>query len=102
MKKIKGIILVGITFLLLVLAAGTASAGVILPPGWPLLPPIVSPPVVETPPPAYYAYPYGYYAYPYGYYSYPYRFYGPRVWGPGYWGHGGRYYGHRGHRWYRR
>ncbi len=104
MKRIKGIVLSGTLLLLLVLTAGTVSAGVILPPGWPLLPPIITSPVIETPPPAYYPYPYGYYSYPYpyGYYSYPYRYYGPRVWGPGYWGHGGRYYGHRNHRWYRR
>ena len=76
----KGIVLISTLLLAFVLTAGTASAQIILPPGWPFLPPIVSPPVNEAPPPAYYPNPYGYYSYPYGYY-------GPRAWGPRYWGH---------------
>ncbi len=84
----KRIALIGTLLLLFVLTAGTASARVILPPGWPFLPPILTPPVTEAPPPAYYPDTYGSYSYPYGYY-------GSR--GPGYWGHGGRgYYGPRG------
>ena len=86
---------IGTVLLVLVLTGGTASAQIILPPGWPFLPPIISSPVIEAPPPAYYPNPYAYYSYPYpyGYYSY----YGRRAWGPGYWGHGGRaYYGSRG------
>ena len=89
------IMLIGTLLLVLVLTAGTASARIILGPGWPFLPPIITPPVVEAPPPAYYP---DSYAYPYGYYSYPYGYY--RYWGPGYWGHGGRGYygpGYRGH-----
>jgi hypothetical protein len=95
----KRIVLIGTLQLLFVLIAGTASAQIILPPGWPFLPPIISSPVIETRPPAYYPNPYGYspYPYPYRYYSYPYGYYGPRAWGPGYWGHGVRgYYGSRG------
>ena len=84
----KRIVLIGTLLLLFVLTAGTASARVILPPGWPFLPPIISPPVVETPPPAYYPDTYGSYSYPHGYYG---------SWGRGYWGYGGRgYYGPRG------
>jgi hypothetical protein len=88
----KRIVLIGTLLLVFVLTAGTASARVILGPGWPFLPPIIAPPVIEAPPPAYYPNPYGYYSYPdtYGYYSYPYGYYGSRAWGPGYWGHGGR------------
>jgi hypothetical protein len=95
----KRIVLIGTLLLVFVLTAGTASAQIILPPGWPFLPPIISSPVIETRPPAYYPNPYGYspYPYPYRYYSYPYGYYGPRAWGPGYWGHGVRgYYGSRG------
>jgi len=95
----KRIVLIGTLLLVFVLTAGTASAGIILPPGWPLLPPIVSPPVIEAPPLAYYPDTYGYYSYPYpyGYYSYPYRYYRFRAWGPGYSGYGGQgYYGYRG------
>jgi len=90
----KKIVLIGTLLLVFVLTAGTASAQIILPPGWPFLPPIISSPVIEAPPPAYYPNPYGYYSYPYtyGYYSYPYGYYGPRAWGQGYWG----YYGSRG------
>lgn len=90
----KRIVLIGTLLLLFVLTAGTASARVILGPGWPFLPPIITPPVIEAPPPAYYPDTYGYYSYPYpyGYYSYPYRYYGFR--GPGYGGRG--YYGSRG------
>jgi len=92
------IVLIGTLLLFLVLTAGTVSAGIILPPGWPFLPPIVTSP---GPPSAYYPYGYYSYPYPYGYYSYPYRYYGYR--GPGYWGYGGRgYYGYRGHGGYRR
>ncbi len=90
----KRMVLLGTLLLLFVLTAGTASAGIVLPPGWPLLPPVIT----SGAPPAYYPDTDGYYAYPYpyGYYSYPYRYYGYR--GPGYWGHGGRgYYGYRGH-----
>jgi len=84
----KRTVLISTLLLLFVLTAGTASARVILPPGWPFLPPIITPPVIEAPPPAYYHGTYGYYSYPYGYY-------GSR--GPGYWGYGGRgYYGPRG------
>ena len=93
----KRIVLIGTLLLVFVLTAGTASAQIILPPGWPFLPPIIAPPVIEAPPPAYYPNPYGYYSYPYpyGYYSYPYGYY--RSWGPGYWGYSGRgYYGYRG------
>gem|GEM_PF-691282 len=83
----KRIVLIGTLLLVFVLTAGTASAQIILPPGWPFLPPIISSPVIEAPPPAYYPNPYGYYSYPYGYYGYR---------GPGYWGYGGRgYYGYR-------
>ena len=104
----KRIVLIGTLLLLFVLTAGTASARIILPPGWPFLPPIITPPVIEAPPAAYYPDTYGYYSYPYpyGYYSYPYRYYGPR--GHGYGGYGGRgYYGprgpsHGGHGGYRR
>jgi hypothetical protein len=80
----KRIVLIGTLLLLLVFAAGTASARVILPPGWPFLPPIITPPVIEVSPPAYY----------HGYHGYR---------GPGYWGHGGQGYsgprdhGYRGH-----
>jgi hypothetical protein len=87
----KRIVLIGTLLLVFVLTAGTASAQIILPPGWPFLPPIIAPPR------AYYPNPYGYYSYPYpyGYYSYPYGYYGSR--GPGYWGYSGRgYYGSRG------
>ena len=106
----KRIVFIGILTLVSVLAAGTASAQIILPPGWPFLPPIISAPVIEPPPPAYYPNPYGYYSYPhpYRYYSYPHGYYGSRSWGPGYRGHGGRgYYGprgpsYRGHGGYRR
>ena len=85
----KRILLISTLFLLFVLTAGTASARVILPPGWPFLPPVITPPVIDVPPPAYYPNAYGYYSPPYGYYGYR---------GPGYWGHGGRgYYGPRGH-----
>ena len=97
----KGIVLIGTLLLVFVLIAGTASAQIILPPGWPFLPPIISSPVIEAPPPAYYPNPYGYYSYPYGYYGF-------RAWGPGYWGYGGRGYygsrgpGYRGHGGYRR
>ena len=102
----KRIVLIGTLLLLFVLTAGTASARIILPPGWPFLPPIITPPVVEAAPPAYYPNTYGYdsypntygysYPYPYGYYSYPYGYYGYRR--PGYWGYGGRgYYGYRGY-----
>jgi len=102
----KRIVLIGTLLLLFVLTAGTASARIILPPGWPFLPPIITPPVVEAAPPAYYPNTYGYdsypntygysHPYPYGYYSYPYGYYGYR--GPGYWGYGGRgYYGYRGY-----
>ena len=73
----KRIVLRGILLLVFVLTAGTASAWG---PWWPLLLPIIAPPVIEALPPAYYPDPYGYYSYPYGYY-------GSR--GPGYWGHGG-------------
>ena len=84
----KRIVLISTLMLLFVLTAGTASAWVILPPGWPFLPPIITPPVIEAPPQAYYPNTYGYYSYPYGYYG---------VRGPGYWGYGGRgYYGPRG------
>ena len=99
MKKIA---LLGTLLLVFVLTAGTVSAQIILPPGWPFLPPIISSPVIGAPPPAYYPNPYGYYSnpyypYPYRYYPYPYGYYGPRAWGPGYWGYGGRgYYGSRG------
>jgi len=97
----KRIVLIGTLLLVFILTAGAASARIILPPGWPFLPPIIAPPVIEAPPPAYYPNPYGYYSYPYpygyysypypyGYYSYPYGYYGSRAWGPGYWGHGGR------------
>jgi hypothetical protein len=88
-KKMKRIVLIGTLLLVFVLTAGIASAQIILPPGWPFLPPIISSPVIEAPPPAYYPNPYGYYSYPYpyGYYSYPYGYYSPRAWGPGYWGH---------------
>ena len=95
----KRIVLIGILPLVFVLTVGTASAQIILPPGWPFLPPIISSPVIEAPPPAYYPNPYGRYSYPYpyGYYSYPYGYYGSRAWGSGYWGYGGRgYYGYRG------
>ena len=103
-SKMKRIVLVSTLLLLFVLTAGTASAGIILPPGWPFLPPIITPPVIEAPPPAYYPDTYGYYSYPYGYHGYR---------GPGYWGYGGRghygppgssYRGHgyRGHGGYRR
>jgi len=86
----KRIVLIGTLLLVFVLTAGTASARIILGPGWPFLPPIIAPPVIVALPPAYYPNPYGYYSYPYGYYGY-------RAWGPGYWGHGGRgYYGSRG------
>ena len=95
----KTFILMGALLLALITTAGTASAGIILGPGWPLLPPTITPPVV-TPPPAYYTYPYGYYSYPYGYYTYPsYRF---RAWGPGYWGYGRGYYRWPGYRGYYR
>ena len=110
----KRIVLIGTLLLLFVLTAGTASARVILPPGWPFLPPIITPPVIEAPPPAYYPDTYGY-SYPYGYYGSRrpgYWGYGGRGYygyrGPGYWGHGGRgYYGYRspgygGHGRYRR
>ena len=93
----KRIVLIGTLLLVFVMTAGTASAQIILPPGWPFLPPIIAPPVIGAPPPAYYPNPYGYYSYPYpyGYYSYPYGYYGSR--GPGYWGYSGRgYYGSRG------
>jgi hypothetical protein len=84
----KRIVLIGTLLLVFVLTAGTASAQIILPPGWPFLPPIISSPVIGASPPAYYNDSYGYYSYPYGYY-------GSR--GPGYWGYGGRsYYGSRG------
>jgi len=95
----KRIVLIGTLLLVFVLTAGTASAWIILPPGWPFLPPIIAPPVIEAPPPAYYPNPYGYYSYPdtYGYYSYPYGYYGSRARGRGYWGYGGRgNYGSRG------
>jgi hypothetical protein len=83
----KRIVLIGTLLLVFVLTAGTASARIILPPGWPFLPPIIAPPGIEAPPPAYYPDTYGY--------SYPYGYYGSR--GPGYWGYGGRgYYGPRG------
>ena len=87
----KRIVLIGTLLLVFVLTTGTASARIILPPGWPFLPPIIAPPVIEAPPPAYDPNPYGYYTYPdtYGYYSYPYGYYGFRGWGPGYWGYGG-------------
>ena len=97
----KRIVLISTLLLVFVLTAGTGSAQIILPPGWPFLPPIISSPVIEAPPPAYYPNPYGYYSYPYGYYGY-------RGWGRGYWGYGGRgYYGSRspgygGHGGYRR
>jgi hypothetical protein len=78
----KRIVLIGTLLLVFVLTAGTASAQIILPPGWPFLPPIIAPPRA-------------YYPNPYGYYSYPYGYYGSR--GPGYWGYSGRgYYGSRG------
>ncbi len=103
----KRIVLTGTLLLFFVLTAGTASAGVILPPGWPLLPPVVTSPGPYAYPYGDYSYPYPYgyysYPYPYGYYSYPYRYYG--YWGPRYWGYGGRgYYGYRGrgYRGYRR
>jgi len=82
----KRIVLIATLLLVFVLTAGTASARIILPPGWPFVPPII-----EAPPPVYYPNPYGYYSSPdpYGYYSYPYGYYGPRAWGPGYRGHGG-------------
>ncbi len=91
----KRIVIIGTFLLLIGLAAGTASAGVVLPPGWPLLPPIVTPDTY-----GYYSYPYtyGYYSYPYpyyGYWGYPYRYYG--YWGPRSWGHGRGYYGYRSH-----
>ena len=97
----KRIVLIGTLLLVFVLTAGTASAGVILGPGWPFLPPIITPPAYYPGPYGYDSYPdtYGYdsYPYPYGYYSYPYGYYGFRAWGPGYWGYGGRgYYGPRG------
>jgi len=98
----KKIVLLGTLLLVFVLTAGTVSAQIILPPGWPFLPPIISSPVIGASPPAYYPNPYGYYSnpyypYPYRYYSYPYGYYGPRAWGPGYRGYGGRgYYGSRG------
>ena len=60
----KRIVLIGTLLLVFVLTAGTASARVILPPGWPFLPPIIAPPVIVAPPPAYYPNPYGYYSYP--------------------------------------
>ena len=60
----KRIVLIGTLLLVFVLTAGTASAQIILPPGWPFLPPIIVPPVIEAPPPAYYPNPYGYYSYP--------------------------------------
>ncbi|MGZ3514853.1 MAG: hypothetical protein ACXU93_12975, partial [Thermodesulfobacteriota bacterium] len=95
----KRIILIVTLLLALIITAGTASAGIILGPGWPFLPPIITPPVVSAPVP--YPYPYGYSGYPYGYYSYPYGYYPFRPWGPRYWGYGwgyGRgYYGYRGH-----
>ena len=97
----KRIVLIGTLLLVFVLTAGTASARVILGPGWPFLPPIITPPVIGAPPPASYPDPYGYYSYPYGYY-------GRWAWGPRYWGYGGRgYYGSRspgygGHGRYRR
>lgn len=82
----KRIVLIGTLLLLFGLTAGIASAGVILPPGWPLLPPVITSPGA---PPAYYPDTYGYYSYPYGYYGFR---------GPGYWGQGGRgYYGPQGH-----
>ncbi len=91
----KRIALIGTLLLVSVLTAGgTASAGVVLPPGWPFLPPVIT----SDPPPAYYPDTYGYYSYPnvYSYYSYPYRYYGYR--GPGHWGYGGRgYHGYQGH-----
>ena len=92
----KRIVLISTLLLVFILTAGTASARIILPFGWPFLPPIIAPPVI-APPPAYYPDSYDYYSYPYpyGYYSYPYGYYGSR--GPGYWGYGGRgYYGSRG------
>ena len=111
----KRIVLIGTLLLVFVLTAGTASAGVILGPGWPFLPPIITPPAYYPGPYGYDSYPdtYGYdsYPYPYGYYSYPYGYYGPWRWGywgyrrwgyygpwsPGYGGYGGRgYYGSRG------
>ncbi len=84
----KRILLISALLLLFVLTAGTASARVVLPPGWPFLPPIVTPPVIEVPSA-------GYYPDTYGYHSYPYGYYGSR--GPGHRGHGERgYYGSRG------
>ena len=56
-KKMKRIVLIGTLLLVFVLTAGTASAQIILPPGWPFLPPIIAPPVIEAPPPAYYSAP---------------------------------------------
>ncbi len=83
----KKIVVIGTLLLLFILTAGTASAQIILPPGWPFLPPIITPPVIGAPPSAYYNDSYGY--------SYPYGYYGSR--GPGYWGYGGGgYYGPRG------
>ena len=86
----KRVALLGTLLLVFVLTAATASAGIILPPGWPFLPPIITPPVIGAPSPAYYPDSYDYYSYPYpyGYYSYPYGYYGYRGWGPGYWGYG--------------
>ena len=92
----KRIVLIGTLLLVFVMTAGAASARVILGPGWPFLPPIITPPVIEASPPGYYAYPYSYYSYPYDYYSYPYGYYRYRPWGPGYWGGGRGYYRHWG------
>jgi hypothetical protein len=87
----KRIVLISTLLVVFVLSVGTASAQIVLPPGWPFLPPIIAPPVNEAPPPAFNPNPYGYYSYPntYGHYSYPYGYYGPRAWGPGYRGPGG-------------
>jgi len=53
----KRFVLISTLLLVFILTAGTAPAQIILPPGWPFLPPIISPPVIETPPPAYYRIP---------------------------------------------
>lgn len=88
-----------ILLLAFAMTAGATSAQIILPPGWPFLPPIIASPVIEVPPPAYYPKPYSYYSYPYSYryHSHPHGYTGPRTWPPDHRGRGGRgYYGARG------